>query len=493
MLTDIHNRLKIDQSENFKKTIFRIGHEPQEQPISTSAVNAVDPTIVEFPITISLKELSPDYLAELLGCTDIQADLLSIAILDYQNAGNTFTNEHLSIEDLIEKVEEIGKHYGFASNTIKAVQRRAYRLKSLNVLGNSIDIRTLIPIEGITIIDLSDAYDEYTQRILAAVCLAKIFQAAHDGLLSPLLLVIEEGHIFASQYEDSASKWILRKISREGRKFGLGLNITSQRIIGLDKDILSQCNTKVILKIDSKTDLEYLIPYLALTSQSEISMIPILPQGHALIAGLAIGSPAVIKIRERYTQHGGQTPIFIPRQVLQKNLGIKPETHNSSIENKDMPINLPHPEHQFSQPKDHMTKTLLEKVDLTDIVDKLVLNENEENSEKETVLRNASIITNKDLSTSINTVLDGSTSDKKQQLSSKDKTQFSQTIASLILQNFRGKTAIFTSVFVKLQELDKNIDRDIVNTALEQLEKEKKISKESKISKDGHPYILLKF
>ena len=108
-------------------------------------------------------------------------------------------HDDLSIEVLIEKVEEAGKRYSFANNTIKAVQRRAYRLKSLNVLGSSIDIHSLVPVEGITIIDLSDAYDEYTQRILAAVCLTKIFQAARDDILSPLLLVIEEGHIFASQ------------------------------------------------------------------------------------------------------------------------------------------------------------------------------------------------------------------------------------------------------------------------------------------------------
>lgn len=274
-------------------------------PFGRSSPPSSPSILSRVPITLSLEEIPPDHLAEMLSCTDAQSDLLTMAFQEYvQNV------TEVTVEGLIEAVETYGKKYKFATNTVKAVLRRVYKLRSLWIIGDEVPLSTITAPAGLTIIDLSSLDDEYTQRVLAAVVLVKLMQGAKRGEVSPTVLVVEEAHIFAPQQESTASKWVLRKIAREGRKFGLGLNLTSQRIVGLDKDMLSQCNTKILLKIDSRTDLDHLLPFLAISNQSEVEVISRLPQGHALVTGFAVGSPTMVKVRKRLTTHGGSTPSF---------------------------------------------------------------------------------------------------------------------------------------------------------------------------------------
>ena len=254
-------------------------------------------------ISFVINEIPPDFLAELLNCNEAQSDLLVLTIQK-----ELINNEFISVIDLISKVEIVGKDQGFSHSTIKAVTRRLYRLLSINLIGNTISLEDLISKNSITIVDLSNSYDDYAQRVSLAVFLVKLFKLAKEKKIPSSFIIVEEAHIFAPQNFDSVSKFILRKISREGRKYGLGLNITSQRIIGIDKDILSQCNTKIILRIDSKTDLDYLLPYMANYGDQDQKIIPQLTEGTALISGFAIGLPSVVKIRQRLTKHGGITP-----------------------------------------------------------------------------------------------------------------------------------------------------------------------------------------
>lgn len=254
-------------------------------------------------ISFKISEIPSDYLSELLNCTEIQSDLLVMTIQKLLKL-----NTDISIFDLISEIETYGKEQKFNTNTINAVIRRLNRLDSLGMIGPSISIQELVKKRSITVVDLSDSVDDFAQRVSLAILLVKLFQSAKMKKIPPSFIMVEEAHIFAPQNFESVSKFILRKISREGRKFGLGLNITSQRIIGIDKDILSQCNTKIILRIDSKTDLDYLLPYISSINTRIEKIIPNLPEGVAFINGYAIGLPSIIKIRKRITKHGGETP-----------------------------------------------------------------------------------------------------------------------------------------------------------------------------------------
>jgi len=96
---------------------------------------------------------------------------------------------------------------------------------------------------------------------------------------------------------------MMRRIVRKGRKFGIGLGVISQRIVGLDKDVISQCGTKFILRIDSKTDLDLLRPYIGLATDEDIKRIPHLPTGVTLVTDQATKYPILVSIRPRKSKH----------------------------------------------------------------------------------------------------------------------------------------------------------------------------------------------
>jgi hypothetical protein len=182
-------------------------------------------------------------------------------------------------------------------------------LQNISFFGNGIQPHELIRPGSLTIIDMSGDFSERIKRALCAILLSLLFKARKSGDVLPFLVIIEEGHRFCPQNESCASKFVIRKLAREGRKFGVSVCITSQRIIGLDKDVLSQCGTKITFRIDSKTDLDYVAPYLSMHS-SEFRMIPNLPNGEAIISGVAIRAPIICKIRIRKSLHGGTDVLF---------------------------------------------------------------------------------------------------------------------------------------------------------------------------------------
>ncbi|AFL95951.1 hypothetical protein CL1_1755 [Thermococcus cleftensis] len=119
---------------------------------------------------------------------------------------------------------------------------------------------------------------------------------AYPALTKPVLVIVEEAHIFAPRGEKNPATLWLGKIAREGRKFGVGLGIVSQRPKKLDDDILSQTNTKIILKLVEPNDQRYVQQASEQISEDLLSDIASLGVGEAVIVGYAITIPAMVKI-----------------------------------------------------------------------------------------------------------------------------------------------------------------------------------------------------
>ncbi|NJF24863.1 ATP-binding protein [Thermococcus sp. Bubb.Bath] len=118
----------------------------------------------------------------------------------------------------------------------------------------------------------------------------------YPTLTRPVLVIVEEAHIFAPRGEKNPATLWLGKIAREGRKFGVGLGIVSQRPKKLDDDILSQTNTKIILKLVEPNDQRYVQQASEQISEDLLGDIASLGVGEAVIVGYAITIPAMVKI-----------------------------------------------------------------------------------------------------------------------------------------------------------------------------------------------------
>jgi len=123
----------------------------------------------------------------------------------------------------------------------------------------------------------------------------------------PCLFVIEEAHNFIPRDFDRevVSRNILRRIAREGRKFGIGLCMISQRPSRLDQDVLSQAGTQIIMRIVNPLDQDFIRKSAESVTEDIIRDLPALGRGEAIITGAAIRFPMKVKIKARDTKPGG--------------------------------------------------------------------------------------------------------------------------------------------------------------------------------------------
>ncbi len=158
----------------------------------------------------------------------------------------------------------------------------------------------------LSIINLRGVPPDIQELVVQRLSMA-LFELRKRGKIPPLMLVIEEAHNYAPQQGMSSATKILRTIASEGRKFGLGLCIISQRPAKVDKNILSQCNTQIILKVTNPNDLKAIGNSVEGLTKGSLEEIQRLPVGVALVTGGNITMPLFVEIRPRETKHGGES------------------------------------------------------------------------------------------------------------------------------------------------------------------------------------------
>ncbi len=165
----------------------------------------------------------------------------------------------------------------------------------------------------VNILDLSRV-DEDAADVIASHVLRRILQARKrhrlngNGLPYPVFIVVEEAHILAPKDEETLSKYWLARIAREGRKFGVGLCLVSQRPKSLDPDILSQMNNKIILRIVEPSDQKYIQAASETLSDDLVEQLPALNTGEAIVIGPMVRLPVLVRIDKYEGRLGGTDP-----------------------------------------------------------------------------------------------------------------------------------------------------------------------------------------
>ncbi len=158
----------------------------------------------------------------------------------------------------------------------------------------------------ISIIDLKEDRPDI-QQIVALKLIEDLFRARKHGKIPSFLLMLEEAHIFCPErgFGEVASSKVIRTVASEGRKFGFGLCIITQRPARVDKSVLSQCNTQIILKVTNPNDLKAIIDSVEGVTPGLKEEIKDLPVGVAMVVGVT-DQPLVTDVRVKRTQHGGE-------------------------------------------------------------------------------------------------------------------------------------------------------------------------------------------
>ncbi len=251
------------------------------------------------PFRLDERDLSARDIGELLadGLTSAQTGTLHQAIRELKDDGA------YTLEEIIASVEQ-------QSGSSKwPVLQALEDLQDLGILAEEPTATSRLVQEGqATILNLKGLAPHVQQLVVARVA-DELFEARKVGLVPPHLFVLEEAHNFAPERHltAAASGEILRTIASEGRKFGMGLAVVSQRPAKVDKNVLSQCNTQIILKVTNANDLKAISKSVEGLPPGIEDEIQALPVGTGLVSEPSIAVPLFCEIRPRETRHGGSS------------------------------------------------------------------------------------------------------------------------------------------------------------------------------------------
>jgi hypothetical protein len=116
------------------------------------------------------------------------------------------------------------------------------------------------------------------------------------GRQRPLLVVMEEAHRYLGKESSGPAKAMVQRIVKEGRKFGVGAMIVSQRPSEIDDTILSQCGTFVALRLSNSADRAKVQAALPDSLSGLMGSLPVLRTGEAIITGEAAKLPIRCRI-----------------------------------------------------------------------------------------------------------------------------------------------------------------------------------------------------
>ena len=158
--------------------------------------------------------------------------------------------------------------------------------------------------KDLRIIDISGLPNEIAGPLTAAIARLlfqyKLYESAEERKRDPILLVCEEAHRYVpnrGEAQYAAAQTAIRRLAREGRKYGLGLMLVSQRPSDVEETVLSQCNTWLVLRLTNSSDQNHVAKMLPDTLGAMTSLLSSLPRQEALFVGEGAALPARIKLR----------------------------------------------------------------------------------------------------------------------------------------------------------------------------------------------------
>lgn len=158
--------------------------------------------------------------------------------------------------------------------------------------------------QDLRIIDISGLPNEVAGPLAAVIARLlfqyKLYQTVDERRRDPVLLVCEEAHRYVpdrGEAEYAAAQTAIRRIAREGRKYGIGLMLVSQRPADIESTVISQCGTWLVLRLSNAADQAHVARFLPDGLAGMIKALPTLAQQEALFVGEGAALPARVRIK----------------------------------------------------------------------------------------------------------------------------------------------------------------------------------------------------
>lgn len=206
---------------------------------------------------------------------------------------------------------QLGKA-GYAYSQIRRMnQARLKDIAGTRGLPKPSEIHEVIQKGKIAVVSL----EGYTTHAIAIVAnlMRQLLDLRLEDRVPRFLTVVEEAHNFVSGALETPvpSLDILRQIATEGRKYGMGLVLISQRPSRVDSTVLSQCNSFIILKIINPADQKYIRDVVETLGEDDAKLLPDLATGEALITGECVQFPILVQVEMPHSRGRHEEEDFI--------------------------------------------------------------------------------------------------------------------------------------------------------------------------------------
>lgn len=281
-------------------------------------------------LALQFDHFEMDDIAEILpGLSEPQQRVLDVAIRYWRTADKTEPRDINRLRHLLgDGIEELRAWDDLSEAESKALSGRSAAVASMKLsrvlneaqsfysatMATPTDIYKMIGRPSnkqgrLVVVDLQGLSDT-AKQVICALLSSEILRAASskNDPLRPCFLVYEEGHNFAPAGGNAVSHRVIKKIAGEGRKFGVGFGIVSQRPSKLDADVTSQCNTLITMRLKNPDDQRFISKASDMVSKADLDELPSLSTGEALICGRSIPAPLLVKVGGKALIHGGESP-----------------------------------------------------------------------------------------------------------------------------------------------------------------------------------------
>ncbi len=266
----------------------------REAAATTLDLNA-DELTVDSPIPYELGD--PSELNEFGRGSD--GDIYTeglVGAINSQRPSNQNRSQHEEYNKILRKLDSLIKD-----------ERLSFMMKPWSGQSDEISdvlIQVMDQDSQLIVVDLSGIPNEIAGTASAALVRTlfsmKIWQRDDERHSTPMLLVCEEAHRYIpnsgeAQYE--AAQDAIRRIAKEGRKYGIGLFLVSQRPSEVESTVLSQCNSWIVLRTSNESDRSHVRGILPDSLEGLTKMLSGLRRQEAIFVGQAAALPSRIMIR----------------------------------------------------------------------------------------------------------------------------------------------------------------------------------------------------
>jgi uncharacterized protein len=321
LIVDPHGEYHTMQSIQGDAQFFGAdGYKPEVKIFTPDKIKVRFSSLTEADVKYLLPEGTSDKMLHFLAQAfrSLQERLRVERKQDYAYAYHDLRDEVVAQKYGDEKKSGDGGNASSIDGLLWRLDSRFDKPDSIFSAQDHIPLRDLFAPGRCTILQLSDI-EQHEQQVIVGTLLRRVNKArmltvreeaapnTENHLPYPVFTLLEEAHRFAPAGASVVSTNILKQILSEGRKFGVGIGLITQRPGKLDQDVLSQCMTQIIMRIVNPIDQQTVAQSVEGAGRAMLAELPALTKGQAVISGVGINTPVMCRIRQRLTQHGGET------------------------------------------------------------------------------------------------------------------------------------------------------------------------------------------